>query len=129
MGFVGSSILATGTPPRVGATVSTFGQVSALASGSETVVASYTVPIGKTFFLQHCEVSGENIAKYSVFVDGIRQSVKRTYWGGSFNEEFLFKDDLGRGVEVAATKVVEIKTIHFSPVVGDFDGRILGVET
>lgn len=118
----------TATSAPVGVSKNTFGSITSLASGTETTVASFTVPVGKTFFLQHCEASGTNIATYSVFVGGARQARLRTFWGYGFNVKFDFDDESGRGLSVAASTVIEVKVIHSRSLTGDFDARILGVE-
>lgn len=127
MPIVSSSIVA-GAPPAIGLTKNTFGSITSLASGTETTIASFTVPVGKTFLLQHCEASGTNIATYSVFVGGTREARLRTFWGDSFNVSFDFDDENGRGLSVAASTIIEIKVIHSRSFTGDFDARILGVE-
>lgn len=128
MAAIGAALSGGISLASIGTLVNTFGQISSLASGSNTTIVSYTVPAGKTFFLQHCEVSGENIAVYTVEVASIVQALKRTYWGGSFNEEFKFDDENARGLSVSSSGVVTVKVIHQSATTGDFDARILGVE-
>ena len=109
--------------------VSTFGTASSVASSATAVVATYTVPVGKTFFLQRVEASGNNIATYSVEAAATEIAKKRTWFGGNISpDDFVFAGPSVKGVEYAAGTTIELKVTNFRPSVGDFEGRILGVE-
>lgn len=100
-----------------------YAQVTSVASSTLTTIVSYTVPSDKSFVLNHVQVSGENIATYTVEIDSVVQALKRTYFT-QYNAEFDFS-----GLEVAANSVVRVRVVHTSPATGDFDARILGIET
>lgn len=99
-----------------------FGEVSAVASGATVSVVTHTVPVGKTFLLELVEFSGENIADYELFVDGVKQAKKRTYFSGALSGEFFFG-----ALTVTSGKVIDLKVENFRPSSADFEGRILGV--
>lgn len=97
-----------------------YSSISSLAAGALTNILSYTVPAGKTLVLDKAEVSGCNVAEYSVEVNAVIKGVRRTYWG-NFNADFSFNK-----LQVAEGLVVRIKVIHSRPVVGDFNATLLG---
>ncbi len=97
-----------------------FGSISSVASSTLTDVVTYTVPAGKTFFLLHIEVSGDNIAEYTVDIGGSTEAFKRTYFT-HFNEDFEFK-----GVEVSESTTIRVKVEHNRTPLGSFEARIVG---
>lgn len=101
--------------------INKFDNVVSVASATSTTIVTYTVPAGKKFSLELVEVSGTNVADYTVEIDSAIEAKKRTWWT-EFNTEFEFKKFV-----VAATKVINIKVIHDRSEVGDFDARILGL--
>jgi len=110
-----------------GEVTNTFGLVTSVAASTSTSVVSFTVPVGKEFFLQHIEASGTNIAQYDVFMDAARIARKRTFFGGAFNTEFFFVQTNNKGLKFIAGEKVELKVEHFRSMVGDFEGRIVGI--
>lgn len=104
-----------------------FNEITALASGSLTTVQTYTVPALKTAFLQKIDVSGTNIAEYSIFINAVIQDKKRTYFGNSLNSEFLFADS-GSGLPLVAGDIVTTKVIHSRPTIANFNSRIQIIE-
>jgi len=112
----------------VGETINEFNEITAVPSAATAKITEYTVPVGKTFHLQHIEGSGCNMGIYSVFVDGIKQAVKRTYFGGAPNVDFEFSNQDNFGLKVQAGLKVELFVENYRPESSDFyDGRILGV--
>lgn len=102
-----------------------FAQITAITSGIETLVASYTVPAGKTAQLLRSEFSGTNIATYNLYKNGIKIAVKRTWFNGSISDEMNFTTEGAlSGLELVAGDVVDLKVIHSRPTLGDFEGRI-----
>ena len=109
--------------------INTFGTASSVASSATAVVATYTVPVGKTFFLQRVEASGNNIATYSVEAASTEIAKKRTWFGGDISPgDFVFAGPSTKGLEYAAGTTIELKATNFRPSVGDFEGRIFGIE-
>lgn len=108
-------------------TKNTFNEVTSVASGVTTTVATYTVPAGKSGVLERIWVSGENIAFYEIYVNATRIDAGRTYFGGALNIEFPFMS-MSSGVALAAGDVVSIKVTHTRPMLANFEGRIQVIE-
>lgn len=100
--------------------ISVFSTSPSVGASVLTTIQSYTVPVGKTLLLKEIEVSGDNAAKYSVEIDSTLEARKRTYYS-EFNETFNWNL-----LEVSAGSVIDVKVIHESDQVGDFDSRIIG---
>lgn len=100
--------------------ISVRGAISSLAASSLTTIQSYTVPVGKTLALKEIEVSGENAAEYTVEIDSTIEAKKRTYFT-HYNTSFNWND-----VRFSEGTVIDIRVIHQSDEVGDFDSRIIG---
>lgn len=111
------------TPGGGGPITNVFDEVGPVASSTTTTVVEYTVPTGKTFFLALVEFSGENIATYEVYIDGVRKRKKNTYFGGPLFGDFWFRE-----LEVSAGKKIELRVVHDRPESGLFSGTIMGVE-
>jgi len=107
--------------------VSEFNSITALASGSQSAIVSYTFPAGKKFFLQLAEYSGENIAEYEIFRDTTLIAKRRTYFSGGLDGMVQFVQSSALGLEISAGEVISVKVEHARPMSGDFDARILGV--
>lgn len=99
-----------------------YGEALSVATSVLTSIVSHTVPVGKTFELNYIEVSGGNIAKFTVLRDTATIGKKVTYWC-DFNQEFKFG-----GLEFAAGEKIEVKVIHERSASADFEARINGVE-
>lgn len=107
----------------------TYNQASAVAPGVETTLVTYIVPMDVTSaFLQRISVSGENVARYQVFVNGVVFDTRRTYYGGSFNEYFEFAVNGSDGASLEPGDTVAVKVLHDRVYVGDFHGRIQVLE-
>lgn len=97
-----------------------FDEALAVPAAVETTILSYTVGVGETLFLDGIEVSGENIAEYTVYIAATKRQVKRTWWA-DFNASFKFE-----GSKIAAGTVIEVKVEHNSNMVGNFEATLLG---
>lgn len=119
------AINVSSTPVADERLVNTYLETTAVPSGSETLIATYTVPSGKLAYLYLVEGSGENIALYSVYLNGTRISQKRTYYGSGLNVDFEFAYAFSKGLALNAGDIVSLKTIHNRPTPGDFEGKLL----
>lgn len=104
-----------------------FNEVTAVPANSETLIVTYTVPPAKSATLDRITGSGENIAKYLIYLNNVLFDVKRTYYTGGFNIEFNFNSMSGKTALVAGD-VLEMRVLHNTTDLGDFDGRIQIVE-
>lgn len=115
------------TQSNPGDLLSFYNEVTAVAASILTTVQTYTAPVGKTSYLQKIEVSGTNIAEYTVSVNATLKDKKRTYFSGDLNLDFIFAET-GTGLPLAVGDVVTVRVIHGRPAVGDFNSRIQVVE-
>lgn len=97
-----------------------FSEITSVATNTETEIDSYTVPFGQSFFLRLIDVSGTNMAKYTIELNASKIAVKRTYFT-HFNTDFDFKS-----LELVSGDVLKIKVIHDRSETGDFESRIMG---
>lgn len=124
-GSINVNVLGSGASDNV---ISTFNEISSVASGALTDIVTYTAPLGVSCYLSKIDYSGENIAKYVVAVNGTPVDQQRTYFGSSVNGTFNFANG-SRGLKLDSGDVVTLKVIHSRPFVGDFNGRIQTVES
>lgn len=109
--------------------VSEFNSITAVASGINTTLITYTVPVSTIAYLQRIELSGNNIATYEIYIDAVLSGKKRTYFGGSLNETFDFDAGTNRGLKLIAGTVVQLKVLHNRPDLGDFEARLQAILT
>lgn len=108
--------------------VLTYNEDATVVGGVSADLVSYTVPIGKTSFLTRIDVSGENIAQYTVLINSVIYAVKRTYFGGNLNTEFTFGATGAPGYFLNSGDVVSVQVLHNRPASGPFEGTIQVVE-
>lgn len=103
--------------------LSTYNEISAVPMMTATPLATYTAPGGKVTSLHRICVSGDNIAKYKVRLNGDVIDTLRTYFGSSLNGIFEFANPAG-GIPLVPGDVVSVEVEHNRPFVADFNGRI-----
>lgn len=121
------SINTSPVPSTASLIKSFYNEISAVPTTSPTLVVTYTAPLVGLSFLQKVFVSGENIAKYQVKINGTIIDTTRTYYGGNLDAYFDFSDG-SKGVLLAPGDLVEVFVEHERPMVGDFNGRIQIIE-
>jgi len=104
-----------------------FDSVIAVASGSETEILSYTVPVGKALYLLLVQASGNNVATYSVYVDASLVAKNRTYFGGSLGVDMPFGVPSLSGYKINSGSVISVTGIHNRPMLGDFEARLSAI--
>jgi hypothetical protein len=104
-----------------------YNEVTAVASSTLTTIITFTAAGGVTTYLQKIEVSGTNIAQYTVEINSVVKDKKRTYFGNSLNEQFVYSIN-SKGLPLAVGDVVTARVVHLRPNVGDFNSRIQIVE-
>jgi hypothetical protein len=112
----------------LGDVISAFNSISSVAASTVTSLVTYTVPVGKIFFLQMIDVGGSNIAKYDVFSGVTLIAIKRTYFGNPLATNIDFAQTNCRGLKFVAGEIITVKVEHLRPFIGDFEGRIIGIE-
>lgn len=103
--------------------VSTYNEVSSVASGITTLITTYTVPALKTASIQRVSVSGENIARWDVLVNDVIVDTRRTFFG-NLNEYFDFTNANANGPSLVPGNTIKVKVLHNRPMVGTFESRI-----
>lgn len=113
----------------VGAVGSHYSEVNSVASGVLTNILTYTAPIGKTTFLQKIEVSGTNITEYTMYINGVKQDRRRSYFGSNFNEVFIFATTaFSVGLPLVVGDIVTVKVFHTRPFPSDYNSRVQVLE-
>jgi hypothetical protein len=105
-----------------------FDEAPAVASGSETLIISYSVPIGKIALLQRITFSGENVATYNLYINGSIEERKRTHFGADLSGEMVFLGGGEEGPKYVPGDTIELKVLHTRPNPGSFNGRIQVME-
>lgn len=101
-----------------------YQEVSSVVSGVETTMATYIAPTNG-FKLYRINVSGDNIALFTLSVAGVVVAVKRTFFG-NLNENFIF-EPFENGLEVLAGDQLQVTVIHQRPFIADFEVTIMGL--
>jgi hypothetical protein len=104
--------------------VSIFSDVTLVPASVLTTVNSYVIPVGKSGSLTKVDVSGTNVALYTVLVNGTTIDQRYTYFGAALNERFEFSANGQGGYPVVSGDTIAVKVIHLRPFTGDFGARI-----
>lgn len=99
-----------------------YNEITSVANNTLTTILSKTMTSVGT--LKKITVSGTNIAEYKILLNSNVISKKRTFYGNSLNEEFIFDE----GITLAVSDVIEIKVIHYRSSVGDFNCNLVTLE-
>lgn len=122
------NVAITPIPPGNYTPKSTYNEVGSVANSSLTTVTTYTVPVGKTASLNSADVSGSNIATYTVEINATVVDKKYTWFGGQLSERFNFTTPSGGSQQLVAGDVVRVRVEHGRPMVGSFNAKIDVVE-
>lgn len=104
--------------------INQYNEVLSVVSGITTTIVTYTVPALKQNVLERVSVSGENIALYTVLINGSTIDVQRTYFGGALNTQFEFMSTANLGTILNAGDIVSVTVLHNRPSSANFEGRI-----
>lgn len=110
-GSIAVSLTQGGNPKNV------YNEVNSVASGVETLVLSYTALVDTK--IRQVDVSGENIATYTLLVNNVVIAKRRTYFT-DINTQFLFQV----GYELTMGDVVEVKVLHNRPDAASFNSTV-----
>lgn len=99
-----------------------YNEVTGVVVDVETLVTTYTVPVGKGFNLKSAMCSAENVAKFIAKINNNTVQVKRATWN-SFNPEFDFVEQL-----LVEGDKVEIFVENNGDTTATFDATIIGGE-
>jgi len=109
--------------------INVFNEINSVGANTLTTIASYTVLAGPNNKLQKVSCSGENIAKFNIYYNGVLIDSKRTYFGGELNTTFNYTDEQNLGYPLVPGDLVEVRVFHTRPSTANFNARIqiLGV--
>ncbi len=111
----------TGIPGSTPA--NTYAEVTLVPPSSLTTVASYTVPAGKSFYIQGFVAGGTANAWFKLQINGVTvMSARSTTAQQTVTPSFLTSCPVA-----SAGQTVTIKVIHEESSNADFEGTILGV--
>lgn len=107
--------------------VSMYAEVLAVPSSMLTTIQTYIVPMGQTFYFERCNVSGENIARYTLKVGATTIDSAYTWFAEGLSYTFNFASQMTTGYPITGGSTFSISVLHLRPMVGDFNARIQGV--
>lgn len=96
----------------------TYNEITSLPASTLTTIVSTTATGNSRLILG--EVSGTNIAEFTIEVNSVVIAKARTYFGSSLNHNFDFK----AGITLVNGDVVRARVIHNRPDLGDFNARL-----
>lgn len=111
------------TPSAENITI-TYNESAPVASGLQTDILFYSVPVGQTATLQRVFASGENIAKFDVLVNGVVIATERTYFGSALDVNFLFNSSNGLGTLLNSGDIVTVRVLHNRPNTALFEATL-----
>jgi hypothetical protein len=101
--------------------IAKFNSINSVNQATETLINSLLVQPSEEFYLSKIEVGGTNLAKFNVYINSTLVGIKRTWWT-KFDSLFIFDD-----IKLIAGDLLEVKVIHNTVAVGDFEATIIGV--
>lgn len=124
VGTPGNPIFVDFSANAPGISINQYNEVLSVATGVTTTVVTYTVPVAQQNVLERVAVSGENIALYTVLINGTTIDQQRTYFGGALNTQFEFMSTANKGTLLNAGDIVSVTVLHNRPSLANFEGRI-----
>lgn len=122
------NVIVESAPSTTSTVVNTYNQLNNLASGSTSVIATYTVPADTQSVFQKASFSGENIARYDLLINGSSQDTSRTFYGADFTGEFNWTTGNDSGFILTAGQTVAVQVYNFRPSMATFEARIQVLE-
>lgn len=109
--------------------VTTFNEVTNVASGIETTVVTYTANDLAICFIERIMSSGTNVSEYRLYRNAdIIDKKYSSYTEYNVVFEFSTGDTSAPGLKIGDTDVIYLKAIHTRPSVGSFNANILVLE-
>ena len=120
---VSSTVLPSGVVIR-----HAYNEVTNVASGIETNIASYVAAVGKTTYLQKVTSTGDCIGQIKVKVDGIAIDSQRTSYATEYNTKHQFDGESNPGYVVSAGQTVTVTILQTQSAVNEYEARITLIE-
>lgn len=120
-------VVESGAPTTNAIVKNAYSEVTSVGSGITTTVITYTVPVSNTAVLERVTISGENIALFTLKVNGTTVDVFRTYYL-NLNGIFNFLTGNSNGYTLNTGDVVTVSVLHTQSSVANFESRIQVIE-
>jgi hypothetical protein len=101
-----------------------YNEISSVASGATTAIYTFTAP-SPGFRMFKIDVSGENIALYTLKKNGVTIFSKRTFYG-VLNTTFAF-EDFDNGLVLNTGDVLVVNVLHMKPYPANFEATLMGI--
>jgi len=118
------NVIVESVPSPNSTVISTYNEVVSLAAGGTAIIVSYTVPVASQAVLQRIPFSGENVARYDLLINSIKQDTARTMFGGDLTGEFNFTTGNDSGLLLNAGTLIQVQVYNPRPYPADFESRI-----
>lgn len=101
-----------------------YAEVDSVVAGVQTTILTFVASSGG-FRVFKVDVSGENVAVYTLVLNSSTIALRRTYWG-IFNSTFIF-DNLTNGLVLNSGDTLTVSVIHERPNSADFEATLYGL--
>jgi hypothetical protein len=118
------NVIVESVPSPNNIVVSKYAEALAVASGSTIQIVTYTVPPATQGVLQKAHFSGENVARYDLLINSIKQDTARTMFGADLTGEFNFTTGNDSGYLLNPGDTVSVQVYNSRPSAADFEARI-----
>lgn len=95
-----------------------FSEINSVVAENLSTIVTYTATT--TTRMKFVEVTGTNIAEYTIWLNGTAIHKKRTYFG-NLDNTFQFS----KGYSLVASDVIQVKVLHHQSGVGSFSAFVL----
>jgi hypothetical protein len=97
-----------------------FNEVTSVAGGSTVTLLTYVVPVGKNLSLRGAQLSGDNIARYTINIDAQPIAKMRSYFTAYNNDLNLY------GLTVDSGSTISIEVNNYRNSISAFNATIFG---
>lgn len=104
----------------IGTDFDLYNEVLAVAGASTAKIITYVVPVATTLKLKTVQVSGSNIAEYTVKIDGVVKAKKRSYFT-DYDRKFELT-----GINVEAGETITVEVDNYRSSSADFNATLIG---
>lgn len=105
-----------------------YNEVSSVASGVETDLFTYLVPLSPIIHLMRFEIGGSNIGQFKLYFDNTVVRQYMTWFNGTgLTGVWDFTTSGGGGLAVAPGTIIKIKVLHNRPFLGDYFAQMSGL--
>ena len=116
------------SPLAGGSSFSQYYQIDLVPSGSENTIFQYTTPPGKTFVLVRIDLTGNNIAEYKLYFDGVQQSRELVWFGqGLTSLGWDYSVPYLGGLWILPGTIISTTVTHNRPAAGSFSSTLHGI--